>query len=159
MDKMEVRAVGFRGFYRGIGLGGMVFSLLLVSAVGKVDAAPSQGKKVVRTDVVAETASPKAVTGTISYVDGKYISIVYNTDSADGTEYEIGFWVDEATQAAPEWKKDLTKLNTGDTVDISYDEMIEEYDALLEDGTKERKARVKEFKPKGLTFRAPAKKK
>lgn len=96
----------------------------------------------------------KSVTGTISYVDKKYVSIIISRNNQDKSEDEIGFWIDESEQEG--WRKKLSEMNPGDRIEIEFDDVSQEYDMKKEDGTVERKAVLDERKAKSVKFLSPA---
>ena len=97
----------------------------------------------------------KTTTGTVSYIDARYISVVYQTDEKEGVEYEIGFHLNEGVKL--ERFKDIGQINRGDTVELTYDEVQEEYEAKSNDGTSKTEMRILERKPRVITFVRPAK--
>ena len=65
----------------------------------------------------------KEVQGTISAIGKNYISVVYNTDTAKGVEYEMMLPFDENIKF--EYKKNLKEFAVGDTIKITYEETTE----------------------------------
>lgn len=86
--------------------------------------------------------------GEVSWINKKYIAIVYNRDAAKGTEEEILLPLDESVKL--QHKRKLDEIAVGDIVSIQYDEETEE-DAHNEK-KQSRKAKV-------ITFVKPAVKK
>jgi hypothetical protein len=128
----------------------MAMSLLYIGTAGA-----AQPEKIVsRKKVGEQQLAGKSVTGTISYVDKKYVSIVISRNNQDKSEEEIGFWIDESEQEG--WRKKLSEMKTGDRIEIEFDDVIQEYDMKKEDGTVERKTMVDEHKAKSVKFLSPA---
>lgn len=96
----------------------------------------------------------KKVTGTVSYLDGKYIAVVYEKDKDSGDEYEIGFFVQSDLKL--QHKRKLSDIKRGDTVQILYEELQEEYEEVKDDGKKEMKTKIVDRQAKALTFIKPA---
>ncbi|MCK5082951.1 MAG: hypothetical protein KAR31_08600, partial [Candidatus Omnitrophica bacterium] len=67
--------------------------------ISDIYAAQKAEKVVARKKVGVEKPVKKTVSGRISYVDNKYISIVTSRNNEKKSEDEIGFWIDEGTQA------------------------------------------------------------
>ena len=134
----------------------VIVTVLSFLYIGVVDAAPKpKTEKITRRRVISETPVAKSVIGTISYVDGKYIAIVYGKDNKTGIEKEIGFWLNQEVTYARIGS--AAELNEGDTVEIEYEEIQQMVDLTKGDKTVERTTRVKKFEPKVVKLRSPAK--
>ena len=77
----------------------------------------------------------RSITGTVSIIRDNYISIVFKTDSATNEDYEMIFLLDETVTFQ---RAELSELEEGDTVLISFDEFSEEDDK----GAKKFKKRI-----------------
>lgn len=111
-------------------------------------------KIVSRKKVGEQLLEAKSITGTISYVDKKYVSIVISRNDQEKSEEEIGFWIDEGEQEG--WRKKLSEMKPGDRIEIQFDDVIQEYEMKKEDGTVERKTLLDKRKAKSVKFLSPA---
>lgn len=102
--------------------------LVLGFVVAESAQRPGQGERVIR-------AFGNVVTGEISGISKKFISVVYNKDEETGVDYEMLIPIDENVQV--EHKKGLGEFKKGDTVSVEYE------DATVEDSAKQRKMRRK----------------
>ena len=82
----------------------------------------------------------KEVQGSVNNISAGYISITYQRDKEKGVEYEILLPVDENIKI--EHKKSLDEINTGDIVNVQYEEKTEEYET---GPMRQRKALVIKF--------------
>ena len=133
--------------------------LILISAasllyMGISYAAPKAEKVVSRKKNGVEKINPRTVSGTVSYVDNKYVSIVLSRNNTEKSEEEIGFWIDESEQEG--WKKKLSELNPGDKIQINFDEVQQDYDEVKESGAIASKTKLEKRKAKSIKFLSPA---
>ncbi|MBI2871388.1 MAG: hypothetical protein HYY14_06745 [Candidatus Omnitrophica bacterium] len=135
-----------------------VLSVLLILGAADSSSLWAQGPKGQAVGVKknwVERTEAKSLSGQVSYVDSDYISIVYDRNNTTGEESEIGFWLDGSE--ALERKNALSEIHYGDAVQISFDEVVEEYDGqTLSDGTVAREKSVGKRKARGITFVRPA---
>lgn len=134
-------------------LSAFLFAIVMGKVLAQSENAPGKAKG--GKDVVSESAVAKTIRGAVSYVDNKYVAVVYNRNDQTGEEEEIGFWIDQ--EVSFNHMKNLGQLGVGDTIDIQYDEVKEDYSEIKPDGSEVPKTRVKAHRVKGLTFISPAK--
>lgn len=95
---------------------GLIF-ILIMGFVGAAVAQEGKGK-------VQSSSVMKEVQGEITWMNNKYIAVVYNHDLTNGTEDEILLPIDKDLQL--QHKQKLSELAVGDTVTIQYAEDSEE---------------------------------
>ena len=91
---------------------------------------------------VKTTSTMKEVRGEISGITKRSISIVYDRDNKKGAEYEMLLpFSQEGIKV--EHKKNLSEFSQGDTVLVSYEEVIEENEKA--EKKEDRRAKVVSF--------------
>ena len=91
---------------------------------------------------VKTTSTMKEVQGEISGITKRSISIVYDRDNKKGVEYEMLLpFAQEGIKV--EHKKNLSEFSQGDTVLVSYEEVIEENEKA--EKKEDRRAKVISF--------------
>jgi len=101
----------------------------------------------------AVTVSRKEISGEVSAVTSKFISIVYQRDETKGEEFEMPFDLDKSVRLRH--IKRLSDIQPGDTVKIIFDESNKSVTETGRDGNPETKTRTLERKPKEVVFIKP----
>ncbi|MCK5014092.1 MAG: hypothetical protein KAS66_09755 [Candidatus Omnitrophica bacterium] len=133
----------------------LCFLVVTVMAAGTLYATPKADKVVARKKIGVEKPVKKSISGKISYVDNKYVSIVVNRNNETKTEDEMGFWIDGEVQA--NFRKKLSEMKRGDRIQIEYDEVFQDYEEVKANGAVERKTKIDKLRAKNIKFLAPAK--